>query len=227
MNRNKISFLEKAFTFIALFLFTSAVVPLLRFYDNAAIDFNQGDNFSQAIYLTIYLITGALLLFNIKAVIQMFVQKKITVILLLLVFLCLLSFIWSSDPSITLRRSFALIGTTAFGIYLSVQFNLQQLIKILALTLASIAILSILFSIFLPVYGTHHEIDHLGAWRGVFPHKNMLGRIMTLSAIVWLIYTFSISKRKIISLAFCGLSFLLIILSTSTTAFLVCSILFG
>jgi exopolysaccharide production protein ExoQ len=105
--------------------------------------------------------------------------------------LAVISTMWSSDPSITSRRSLVLMGTTLFGIYFGSNFDLGEQVRILVKTFGIIVVLSFFFALMLPRYGVDHTI-HGGSWTGVFTHKNSLGRAMLVALVVFL------SARKLV-----------------------------
>jgi exopolysaccharide production protein ExoQ len=105
----------------------------------------------------------------------------------LLVFLALYPFIsigWSASSAETLRRGVALFGTMIFGFYLGSRFTITTLVGMLSLTFALIGLTSLATVILLPGIGTHQTAEWLGAWKGLFSHKNGLGGGAALGAIV-------------------------------------------
>lgn len=120
------------------------------------------------------------------------------------------------------------MGTTVFGVYLATRYSLREQLQLLAWTFGLIIILSFVFAIALPSYGLMSFQEggiHAGTWRGVMTHKNILGRIIDISAIVFLLLSFKNSglQRKYRWVTWTGfiLSAILIILSTSKTAIVV------
>ncbi|MFZ0962217.1 MAG: O-antigen ligase [Terriglobia bacterium] len=104
--------------------------------------------------------------------------------ILLLVAVAIASTVWSQHPLVTIRRSVLMLSTTAFGIYFGSRFTVPQQLRLLGWTCALVVLTSIFMAIFLPHYG----VDHLlfpGAWRGAFTHKNILGRAMAFSMLVF------------------------------------------
>jgi O-antigen ligase len=106
--------------------------------------------------------------------------------ILILNTMALLSITWSVSPEATLSRSISLLGTTLFGIYLANRYTLKEQIILLGRAFSLIILLCFAFVIALPQYGTMAGI-HTGAWRGIFFHKNGLGRMMVLSTAIFLI----------------------------------------
>jgi O-antigen ligase len=214
---------EKVFVVFTLFLSTTALIPVLLEKEDAA-DLSQ-DPYTAILFLGIYIATLLLIVQRWKSFVRI-AQKNIWI--WLLVGIVLASVLWSVAPDITQRRSFMMLGTTLFGVYLAVRYTLREQLQLLAWVFGIIIVLSILFAIALPSYGlmTFQEGGaHAGAWRGVITHKNTFGRLMNLSGIVFLLLAISnpIVYRKHRWVAWAGfvLSAALILLSTSKTALVV------
>ena len=218
---------EKIFVVSALFLSTSALIPVLLEKEDSN-GFSQ-DPFSPILFLGIYVITSCLIL-EYRQIFMQFTRSVAwkNIWIWLLVGIAMASVWWTLEPDITLRRSILLLGTTVFGAYIAVRYNLREQLELLTWVFGSIIVLSFLFAIALPNTGimTFQEGGaHTGAWRGIMTHKNLLGRIMVLSSMVFLLQGISQSKTKhkyrwIPWLGY-GLSLILILLCTSKTALIV------
>lgn len=208
---------ELAFTVIVLILYSGG--PLTVLISGGA---SEGDKENitpdfaliRLIFFLSYVVTAALLLPNWRRAAYLLVKEKF---ILSLVFLSLVSVLWSFIPALTIQRGVGLIGTTLFGVYLATRYSLKQQVRILAWTLSIILFLSFIFAIALPKYGIMSGI-HAGAWRGIYTHKNVLGKIMVLStALFWMFIT--TSKKTQPWLWFnLGFSLLLLALSKSTSS---------
>jgi len=132
---------------------------------------------------------------------------------------CFLSIIWSADPSLTFQRSVALIGTTLFSFTIITLFNFEQLKEIITDYYIIAIIGSVLLALFLPAFGTMLDHVEAGAWRGIYPHKNLLGRLMALGAVLFGGLALREKRNKNLLLSFC--CFLLVILSQSAGALLI------
>ena len=98
----------------------------------------------------------------------------------LLPLLAIISAMWSPDPALTLRRSFALLCTDLFGLSLASALSYRCCLGLLIRALTLAILLSIIVVFAFPRYGVHQAADafqseHLGKWRGIFAHKNVLG----------------------------------------------------
>ena len=98
--------------------------------------------------------------------------------------IALASYFWSDFPARTLKSCIGLIGTTLFGIYLGSRYTLKEQLKLFVWAYGIIAVFSVLFAIALPRYGVEQAV-HAGAWRGIYNHKNLLGRGMTMGGVIF------------------------------------------
>lgn len=110
---------------------------------------------------------------------------------LAIVVLAIASIGWSSAPPLTLKRSAALLGTCIIGWYAAARFTLAELQRLLAWACVLAVVLSVAF-VALPGYGitpldANPELvneAYAGAWRGIYPTKNLLAQVMGLSGVV-------------------------------------------
>jgi len=207
----KHSLWEILFAVLVLFLATDAVIPLLQMKREIVFNPVEGNITLQALWLSIYMITALLLLFHWRQMVPIVRQNYWVLSLIGLAFI---SIAWSEVPMMTLRRSIALLGTTAFGIYLAIRYSPMELLKLLAGVLGLIAVLSLGFVLLLPEYALHED----GNWRGIYINKNFLGSMMSLAAITWLVYFLCTSKVHLVAVGFCGFSVALLLLSNSITS---------
>ncbi|AFY87655.1 O-antigen ligase family protein [Chroococcidiopsis thermalis] len=208
---------EKGFVVLALLLFSDALISLFRRQEGFVLDATEGDPVMQIFLFGVYAVTFFLILLRWKSVMQLVLKEKL---LILLVAIALFSVLWSVAPIVTLRRSVALVMTTLFGVYLATRYSLKQQLQLLAWTLGIAIVLSFLFAIALPAYGVHQEGGHIGAWRGIFVHKNALGRAMGLSVVLFSLFALYSYRYRWIAWTGFALSVALILLSTSATPFL-------
>ena len=166
----------------------------------------------------ISLISILLIVIGYKKVIPIVIREKW---LWMIWGIALASTFWSDIPVATLRSSLFLVQVTLFGVYFAARYSLKEQLRLLAVTFSIIVLLSIAIALALPSYGvmTFQEGGvHAGAWRGIYFHKNGLGRMMVLSAIVFLISTSSSRKYRWIAWAGFILSIAMVVLSTSKTS---------
>jgi O-antigen ligase len=137
---------------------------------------SAGSLLSQSILGVVYLV-GAVFLFTSGRAVGVLARAWPVLALPLL---AMFSVVWSPDPSLTLRRGFALLGTVFLGLSLATTFDFRQSLAILIRSLALAMALSLLWVVLFPKYGVHQATDfvepiHAGKWRGIFAHKNFLG----------------------------------------------------
>ncbi len=104
--------------------------------------------------------------------------------IVVLILIAWLSNFWTVDPETTHRRCIALTVTTLMGVYLFARFDLQELLKFLSVAVCIMAVGCVLWALAIPDYGLHSDVEHAGAWRGVFFHKNTTGRVMVFGLAV-------------------------------------------
>lgn len=145
--------------------------------------------------------------------------------MILLLLIIGLSFIWSYYPSVTLNKYIALLGTTIIGIYISIRLNTKQIVQYLTYSFFIISILSLILIVFFPALGVHKFDVHAGIWKGIYTHKNSLGRYMTYGLVITIIYSISYAKSKSFSILSILLATILLFGSNSTTSILLVFIL--
>jgi exopolysaccharide production protein ExoQ len=96
---------------------------------------------------------------------------------LTMAFLLLFSTAWSLEPRFTLRRSLVFMFFTLFAIYIGACLTRMEQIEMYGQVVLATVLGCLLISIFLPEYGVSSDV-HAGEWKGLFQHKNILGRQM-------------------------------------------------
>lgn len=208
---------DKVFSVCSLLLMMDVLVQLVSSSGNQAkMDAGQGYIVYQLLAAVSYAMTFVLLWLRSGELFYILRNNKL---LLLLLLLSLVSALWSVAPIVTARRSIALVGTTFFSFYLVARFRPDEFVRLLAIALAIAAVLSAAFAIFAPGLGTHMWDLHHGSWRGVFIHKNVLGRIMALGVAIFVIECWY--RRKVWALAGLLLCASLVLMSGSRSAWVV------
>ncbi|MEM0326366.1 MAG: O-antigen ligase [Desulfurococcaceae archaeon] len=168
-------------------------------------------------WFALYGMTFLLILGRLPHFIKLALKDKL---LLLLVGLAFISVAWSREPAVTLRRSLALIGTTLFGMYLAMRFSLREWLTLLAWALGLAALLSLVFALLIPSWGVMQHI-HEGSWRGIYVHKNILGRIMVIAMLALILLQHKRGLRAIVKWLLVTLAIGLVVLSGSATALVI------
>jgi exopolysaccharide production protein ExoQ len=208
---------ERLFTVFVLLLATGAFLNLLGGEESAAGKGALGI-ILQTVWSLIYGTTLVLFLRNCKGLFKI-IRRDL--FLFALVGLAMISVFWSEDPSLTFRRSIALIGTTLFGIYFGRRFSLKDQIRLLSHVFLIGAMLSPIVVAILPRYGlADPEFGY--AWQGIYGHKNNLGSAMALGIVVF-IFRFILDRPASLRwLAAVTLAIGLLYLSHSSTGLVVC-----
>lgn len=181
---------------------------------NATIVQNEPDTaIIRLMFALTYVISLALLILRWKRVLYL-ISQNLSV--LILVGLALISSLWSENFSATLISAIALFGSTLFGLYFGSRYPLQQQLQLLGCALGIIILLSTIFAVAFPSIGIMCA-PHEGAWRGIFGHKNGLGKSMVRSTIIYCLLIKSTRWRLLPWLGICS-SLLLLIFSNSTSA---------
>ncbi len=215
-----VTFAEHAFVVIYLILYSAGVVVLILMGGVSEGDNKTPQNFDFALnrilFFFNYLITFFLLAIRWKKTLYTLTSNGLIWILILLV---PISAVWSVEPAKTLSASIAMIGTCLFGLYLASNYSSKKQLQLLGWSFAVSIILSFIFAIALRKYGVMGGI-HAGAWRGIYTHKNWLGRMMVLGSGVLFLLANDARKHRLITWIGLSLAFLLVLLSRSSSSLL-------
>jgi O-antigen ligase len=119
---------------------------------------------------------------------------------------------------VTVRHFVALLATSLFGIYLASRYDLPGQLRLVSISLGIVIGASIAACLAFPRYGiAPADILDEPAWQGVLTHKNTLGRLGVLAALILALYFLRRRRRLTILLGVLSL-FLLVILTSSKTA---------
>lgn len=211
---------ENLLYFLMIFMFSTALVALFL------TDFNNLEYQSplaRALWYPVYMLVLVLAL---RCLPQLLRLVAFNPLLIMCVLICGLSFFWSIDAGISMRRSIALLLTTLFGLVLAARYDWSGLVQRLAACFWVMAIVSILIAVLLPEYGVHQMV-HEGAWRGAWIEKNYMGGVMAKGVIIMLCAFAMRPDRAVLWLTGAAMCFLLVLMSTSKTSLLVALIGIG
>lgn len=206
---------EKVFSVVSLLLFSQGFYAIIL---GGGIGGEEGDvdsAFLRIIFLLIYLISFALLLFRSRRTLYFF---RSNLWVLFLVGLAIFSISWSSIPDIALRKVISLIGTTFFAVYLASRYTFEQQLKIYGWTFGIAVVFSFIFALALPQYGISSLDAVSGSWRGIYPHKNGLGESMFASFLTFYFLSRIDRQHQLLFRVFCLLSIVLIFFCQSGTS---------
>ena len=138
-------------------------------------------------------------------------------VLLVLTVYAVSSVIWSDVPGATISRSIALVVSTLFVIYFVSRFSLNEQVRLLTYSMIVMVIASYIFVFVLPSYGR----DGSYAWLGVFEQKNVLGRVMSVSALLFLVYPAKGFRGRTLKWGGYLLALIMVLQSNSMTALII------
>lgn len=162
---------EKFFVIASLVAFAGAILPTNTAEGQGSAEANR---FSVVIQLAVFPMLSLLVLVHGRKILNA-VRSMPWVIALCS--LAVVSAAWSYDPVFTLRRAVVLTAFTLFGIYVGANFEWEEQIQLFGWALLYMVAVSYLIIVVAPDYGISHDL-HSGAWKGVFTHKNTLGRVI-------------------------------------------------
>ncbi len=130
--------------------------------------------------------------------------------------LALLSCLWSSAPTNTLMESINLTVAAACAFAAAAQLDVEQKMTVITNALLVIAAGSLLICVAVPSIGVM-TVEFPGAWRGLFIHKNVLGRMMSFATICGVIGVLH-GRTRLRSAALVAMSLVLVLMSRSKSA---------
>jgi exopolysaccharide production protein ExoQ len=173
-------YLGDVFTIIVLVLGTGALQSLIV-DSSSSKAISEGNPFLQVVWACIYVITAIRAAQQSRAILEAIRSNKLLIGLVLLTFF---SAAWSADPGLTLRRSIALLATTLFGVDFAVRYSLRDQLRLLAVALGGVVLLSVIVQVFFPGQIPTADMLYPDAWVGLFGQKNEFGRIIVLATLV-------------------------------------------
>lgn len=221
-----IRLLEKGFVIFALLVLSGGIDLLNEQFGFVGASASQGSPISRGMEACIHL---GVIFFSIVYRRKLFLTPTRGKFLGILFLIILVSATWSDIPDLTLRRSISLLWTACFGFYFGKRFTLNEQLHLLAWMCGIAVVLSFLTAALLPQYGvmgrgisiTAETIAHSGSWRGIYIHKNVLGRVMVLSSMVFFLLAQGNQKYRWVAWTGFILSFGLIVLCTSKTSIVI------
>ncbi|MEM6946490.1 MAG: O-antigen ligase [Pseudomonadota bacterium] len=179
----------------------------------AAVD---GNAVLRVMWLPVYAVIAALALTQIRQIAD--VARRLPVLMALVV-LASVSFLWSIDPALSLRRGVGVAVTTVFGLYLVARFSFREILMLLGALWLGLAAMSFVAGLAAPGFARDYEI-HIGAWRGFWYEKNQLGGHMARASLIFAALALIDAPRRWLWSVGLALTLALVALSTSTTSLL-------
>lgn len=210
LNAERIGFPALVAVLICLVLFSEGAFQRLV---APTVDLD-GNPILRVMWLPVYALVFGLAMTRAKAIGALVLRMPALSVVLLL---ALLSFLWSIDPGLSLRRGIGLAVTTLFGFYLAVRFDWRQLLILFGSLWLGLCCLNFAAGLIAPAFARDYEI-HIGAWRGFWFEKNAMGGHMARASMIFGTLMMIDTRRWQIWTVGLALSVLLVILSTSTTS---------
>ena len=173
-------YLGDVFTILVLTLATGALQSLVV-DSSTSKAVTEGNLWLQIMWACIYVIVAIRASRQYQAIADVVRANKL---LIALVLLTLLSIVWSEDPGLTLRRSVALLATTLFGLDFAVRYSIREQLRLLAIALSGVVLLSVIVQVFSPGMIPSTDVVYPDAWIGLFGQKNEFARIVVLATMV-------------------------------------------
>jgi exopolysaccharide production protein ExoQ len=179
-----------------------------RFGSMASAETGTAEN--TAVTILLFALVPVLVFPWMKSVIRLCSRDKVFAAIAVWV---ILSCLWSQFPMVSLEWAPVAALNTIFAFYLYRRFSPDQQIRLL-LFLGWICLgISIVLCVFFPAHG----IDYTGAWRGMYPQKNMCSMTTTFLLLAALYAPATSVFSKVGRLVFVGLSAFLIVMTQSAT----------
>jgi len=168
-----VRFLESALWVLILTFYSGAVIGL-TFADAAALD--AGDSpFARFLWFFTYGAVALLAMFNLPRILRLVAFNPL---IILCVLWCAVTYFWSVDPGVTMRRAVALLISTFAAFAFAARYDWDGIVQHFGAV--AIVLVLVIFYVVLsnPERGIMQQI-HPGAWRGPWVEKNQLGGVMT------------------------------------------------
>lgn len=193
---------EAVFVIIAFFMFAEGFRDILNPVWNP-------------LRMVIFGVIGILFLLYLKEILYTFLRSPIIVLFYIF---AAMSIYWSADRGATIMRVFALTFTTLFAAWFATRYTIKQQVGLLAWVYFFFMLTSVLLVFALP------EVGRAGGgpiWEGIFTQKNVLGRNMTIAAIVALVYPTTSFRVLCLKFLGYGVAVIFILMASSLTALLI------
>jgi exopolysaccharide production protein ExoQ len=175
----------------------------------------EGETFAQVLWVILYFFLFFLVRTKLKELIFLVWRDKLYV--LLLGWACL-SIVWSIDRQVTIRHFIALLATSLFGVYLAFRYSLREQLRLVGTCLGIVLGASVAACLVFPSYGIGvDDLSQTSQWQGVFSHKNTLGKMAVLAALILTLHLLKRRRRFTIFAGIC-LLFMLVVLTQAMTA---------
>ncbi len=135
------------------------------------------------------------------------------------------SLFWSDTPATSVNDLIYLATALLAGVAVSIYATPDDAARVFAAGGVAIAIVSLVVIGLFPLYGVHQASEpSVGAWRGVYDDKNVLGQVMASFTVVYLALGRRLFRARLTWMAALGASLLLMVASKSAAAFAILAV---
>ena len=210
---------EYGLVFILLILFSEGLLPRLLSSGEEA----DGSPILRLLWLPVYGLTLVAFLWSARETIPRLLRMPF---MTALITLAAISFIWSIDPGLSLRRGIAILMTCLFGVVMAVRYDWRTMIRLIGAMWVTMAIVSLVSGIVAPSFSIMNEV-HVGAWKALWTEKNAMGGHMARAGFICAFMVMRDVRWRRFWCAGVFLCTVLVFLSTSKTALLGLMLGFG
>ena len=169
-------------------------------------------------WMPLFAIAGIVLFY--RARLAALVALRSNPFLWLFLLWCAASVLWSPYPSATLKKVIQYAGVLAIALsFQCASWQPARFENVTRTTASWIILLSVPFTLLFPDIGIHHGGDTDGKWKGLTTNKNSLGLIAAFAMIFWLHAWLRGAERLRRAAPWMLLSFVIMVLAQSGTAF--------
>ena len=182
---NLSAFAEYVFFLLAALLISDALTPLLYPETREVLELGDSNPNRLVLATAIYGLAVAMLILRFKSVIPLLSRRPEIILLMMLP---IISATWSADPDAVAKRALAHCLTIAFCLYIVSRYTPDEFIERLLVSFGIGIGASILIAMVLPDIGVSHDQANAGAWKGVYGHKAIAGRMCALTLFLAFLY---------------------------------------
>ncbi|MDH5722384.1 MAG: O-antigen ligase family protein [Alphaproteobacteria bacterium] len=180
---------------------------------------NIGDiDYSITKYMNYLILAGILAYLFFENNYKPLIEKLFSPTIILFISICLISIIWSVDQIESVKFMVVVTAISLPLVLYFYKFGQKKLMDHMTFFAVALCYLCLIYIILMPQYGIMSG-KHDGAWRGLFPHKNIFGPFFAISFFFFANQFHSSGMIYRLVLAFAiALSLIFVILSKSSTA---------
>lgn len=177
--------LESLYLVFAFLLISDALTPFLYASGREELDLGDSNPVRLLTATAVYAVSTMLIVPRLRAVFDLFLRRPEVFLLILLP---IISVVWAPDVGPVFRRAMAQAMTIIFCLYVCTRYSSAELFDRLVIVLFLAMATSLLLGALVPSIGVTQEATNLGAWKGVFGHKAIAGRVCAFSFFICLVH---------------------------------------